>query len=418
MVIELIGKENNSRKVWIALTLILMGTLPEGIQADKNKSMANSVQQANNQLAFDLYKQFEREPGNLFFSPYSIEAALAMTYEGARGKTLEEMNKVLRLPKDREAVRETFTQIGNIFKERKDPYVLNLANALWAQEGFSFSKEYLALVERYYDGKAKNVDFKKNSENVRIQINSWIEGKTSGRIKDLIAPGMVNEMTRLILTNAIYFKGRWSVPFDKDFTKETDFQVNAVKTIKVSMMRPTDDSFNYAEAEDFQMLEIPYLGNSLSMIVLLPKNRDLLKIEESLVLEKFQKWQGLLRKTEVDLFLPKFKFETKYFMAKTLEKMGMATAFSMPEDYGGKADFSGMTGKKDLFVGEVIHQAFVEVNEEGTEAAAATAIVAPTGAAFNERRRTIFKVDHPFIFLIQEKKTGLILFIGRVIDPS
>jgi serpin B len=369
----------------------------------------SSVVNANNQFAFDLYSKYKSKDGNIFYSPYSISSALAMTYEGARGKTAEEMQAVFHFPQDASRRRDSFSKIYQQINKKDKKYKLSTANALWVQKDYKFLDDYFSLVDKYYGGKVTNLDFVNETEASRLTINSWVEEQTNNKIKDLIPPGILNSLTRLVLTNAIYFKGFWIKQFDKKDTKEEDFRISPDNKIKAQMMRLTGEeaNFNYAETDKLQILELPYEGNELSMLILLPKGDDLKAVEESLSSEKLSEWKSLLRSEEVNIYLPKFKFETKYFMAQDLKKMGMPTAFSL------EADFSGMTGQRDLFISQVIHQAFVDVNEEGTEAAAATAVMMETGLA----EPKIFKADHPFIFIIQERETGNILFIGRVSDP-
>ncbi len=368
-----------------------------------------AVVNANNGFAFDLYAkykdQFEGE--NVFFSPYSISTALAMTCEGARGKTAEEMQSVLYFPKDEDVRRPGFARIYNQINKEGKEYRLSTANALWAQKDYKFLDEYFTVVESFYGGKATNMDFGKDPEGSRQTINNWVEEKTNNKIKDLIPAGVL--LTRLVLTNAIYFKGTWVSQFDEEKTREEDFRVDGGKTVKAEMMYLKDDEaeFNYAETDDLQLLEMDYKGEDLSMIVILPKEGSLEKVEEMLSAEKLAEWKEMMHEREVDIFFPKFKFETKYFMAQDLSEMGMPSAF-------GGADFSGMTGNKNLFISEVIHQAFVEVNEKGTEAAAATAVIIKEMISMP----TVFRADHPFIFLIQQKQTGNILFLGKVMDPA
>lgn len=371
-----------------------------------------SVVDANNQFAFELYSQYKSRDGNIFFSPYSISSALAMTYEGARGKTADEIQSVFHFPKDESARKESFLKIYNQINKKDKKYQLHTANALWAQKNYLFLEDYFKSVEKYYGGKITNLDFVKETEKSRLTINKWVEGQTNDKIKDLVPPGSVDRDTRLVLTNAIYFKGFWLKQFDKKDTEEEDFRVSSGKTVKSRMMHSTGKGaeFNYAETDKLQILELPYEGKELSMLILLPKENSLESIEDSLNAEKLSELKSLLRKEEVDVYIPKFTFETKYFMAEDLCKMGMPTAFLV------SADFSGMTGKRDLFISEVIHQAFVDVNEEGTEAAAATAVVMIKTVVLGGIKT--FKADHPFIFIIQERETGNILFLGRVVNPG
>jgi serpin B len=368
----------------------------------------NSVINANNQFALDLYLKLEDEEGNIFFSPYSIFVALAMTYEGARGKTAEEMQSVFHFPEDENIRRPSFAKIYNLVNKKNKKYELHTANALWAQKDYKFLDEYINAIKKYYVGEVTNVDFAKATENARLSINKWVEEQTNDKIKDLIPPGVLNALTRLVLTNAIYFKGLWVKQFDKKETREEDFRVSPEKTVKVPMMSIIGEEFNYYETEKLQIIELLYEGEDLSMLIIIPKENDLKSLEESLSLEKLSELRSNLSEQQVDVYIPKFKFETKYFMVKTLKEMGMPTAFSMD------ADFSGMDGTKDLFIANVIHQAFVDVNEEGTEAAAAAGVVMELKAVMP----TVFRADHPFIFMIQERETNNILFLGRVIDPT
>jgi len=368
----------------------------------------NNVINANNQFALDLYLKLEDVEGNIFFSPYSISVALAMTYEGAKGETAEEMQSVFHFPEDENIRRPSFAKIYNLVNKKNKKYELHTANALWAQKDYKFLDEYINAIKKYYVGKVTNVDFVNATESARLTINKWVEEQTNNKIKDLIPPGVLNALTRLVLTNAIYFKGLWVKQFDKKETREEDFRVSPEETVKVPMMSITREEFNYYETEKLQILELLYEGEDLSMLIILPKEDDLKSLEESLSLEKLSELRNSLSEQQVDVYIPKFKFETKYFMAKTLKEMGMSTAFS------GDADFSGMDGTKDLFIANVIHQAFIDVNEEGTEAAAATGVVMELKAAMP----TVFRADHPFIFMIQERETNNILFLGRVIDPT
>jgi len=376
----------------------------------------DTVVGANNQFAFDLYSEYKSEKGNIFFSPYSISTALTMTYEGAKGKTAEEMQAVLRIPKDDEKRRLEFAKIYNQINKDSKNYKLSTANALWAQKDYQFLEEYINNVKEYYGGKTTNLDFIKETEKSRVIINDWVEDQTNNKIKNLIPRGAVDSLTRLVLTNAIYFKGTWVLQFDKKDTKDENFKTSSGKTVKVPMMKLISDDaeFNYAKADKVQILELPYDGEDLSMLLILPEEDNLKKLEKSISTKKLSEWKSAFKKQRVDIYIPKFKFETKYFMAETLKKMGMPTAFKWPG-----ADFSGMDGTRDLYIGEVIHQAFVEVNEEGTEAAAATAVIMEWGSAGGEKPAIpVFRADHPFIFIIQQKETGNILFMGRVSNPN
>lgn len=385
-------------------------TPPRANDTGATTEKVSAVVNANNQFAFDLYSKYKSKEDNVFFSPYSISTALAMTYEGARGRTAEEMQSVFRFPEDDDIRRPAFARIYNEINKKDRKYKLHTANALWAQRDYQFLDEYFSTTERYYGGKVASLDFARETEKSRQIINTWVEDQTNNKIKDLIPPRVIDPLTRLVLTNAVYFKGTWVLQFDKSKTREADFKVSPTKTVKAQMMSLTGEKakFNYAETEELQILEMPYEGEELSMLVLLPKEDTLDKLEQHLNVEKLEEWRGMLQERKIDVYMPKFKFETGYFMAQDLLEMGMPSAFT------GAADLSGMTGRRDLFISEVIHQALVEVNEEGTEAAAATAIVMAKAVFISN----IFRADHPFIFMIQQKDTGNILFLGRVMDPT
>jgi len=404
------------KKISIAILTFILAfalfgcTVPVDIPEPNKEDIANIIE-ANNQFALDLYSQF-KDDKNMFFSPWSISTALTMTYEGAKGQTAEEMKSVLHLPDNQETIKTSYYWIQSEINKEPKSYKLHTANALWAQQDYQFLQEYTDPMQKYYSAKITNLDFKTKTEESRITINKWVEKKTNNKIKDLISQGALSSLTRLVLTNAIYFKGTWLKQFDKKDTQEKDFHVTPEKTVKVDMMALTDKEakFNYAETDNLQILELPYDGEELSMLLLLPKD-NINSLENSLTAEKLSGWKQLLIEQRVKVFLPRFKFETKYLLAKDLVKMGMPTAFSP-----GVADFSGMDGTNNLFISGVIHQAFVEVNEEGTEAAAATAVIMEL-KAMPEPIPT-FIADHPFLFIIQETKTGNILFLGKVADPS
>jgi len=385
---------------------------PKVDDTGSTKQGMQDVANANNKFAFELYSQLNKsEKGNIFYSPYSISAALAITYEGAKGQTADEIKSVFHFPESN-VLRPNFAAIYNDINKGAKDYELRTGNALWVQQGFPLLGDYTSKVEKYYGGKAANLDFVKETEKSRQTINSFISEQTNNKIKDLIPSGFLDVMTRLVLTNAIYFKGTWQWEFDISDTRNEDFKVTPDNIVKVSMMNmyPKKASFNYVDTGEAQILELPYKGNKISMLIILP-TKDLASIESSLTAEKLNEYKSKMKETKLDsISLPKFEFNTKYFMKDTLSVLGMPTAFSE------RADFSGMTGKKDLFIDFVIHQAYIKVDEKGTEAAGATtAFVMELTSGIP---RNVFKADHPFIFLIQEKDTGNILFFGKVVNPA
>ena len=418
---------NKSLAIGIVLLILAIVTATLGLflfsyqsdqspQTDDTDSTQRGIQElvnANNKFAFELYLELDKnENGNIFYSPYSLSSALAMTYEGAKGQTADEMKSVFHFP-ETNTLRTNFAAIYNNINKKDKPYELRTGNALWAQQDYSFLKEYTDKVEKYYGGKVENLDFIRKTEISRQMINTFIEEQTNNKIKDLIPQGALTPLIRLVLTNAIYFKGTWTWEFDKSDTHDQDFKITSANIIKTPMMFMDNDKakFNYLDLGDLQILELPYKGEEISMLIVLP-TENLEAIRSSLTAENFEEWKSQLREDKLDaIYLPKFEFNTKYFMNDALSARGMPTAFS------NSADFSGMTGEKNLFISLVIHQAYIKVDEEGTEAAAATAVgVGLTSASVSPRRE--FKVDHPFIFIIQEKETGNILFIGRVTDPT
>jgi len=388
--------------------LFVCNILISAEKADKPKTLVTS----NNKFGLNLYKKFNDEQGNLFFSPHSITSALLMTYEGANGKTAEEMRSVMHLPQSKNSIRTDFKDILDEINNKAASYKLETANALWIQKKYPFVEDYFNTIRKYYGGRVTNLDFSKKAEESRITINEWIEGKTEDKIKNLIPKGMLNAMTVSVLTNAIYFKANWLVEFRTELTRDEKFTWSSGKGGITPMMHNTG-YYGYTETKDIQILEMDYKGNEISMMVILPKTNDIQKLEARLNLKNLNCWRDSLRTKRVKVSLPKFKFETKYFMSEDLQEMGMKTAFEYPQ-----ADFTGISPTGELFISEVVHQTFVEVAEYGTEAAAATAVVMEAGAAMPTEEPKIFKADHPFIFIIQQKNTGNILFMGKLYDPT
>jgi len=395
-----------------------------------------AVVAGNNGFACDLYRKLaETDKGNLFFSPYSTSTALAMTYAGAEGQTEAQMAKTLRFGLAEATLHDAFRQIVDDFnaaggaEKGKRPYDLTVANAVWVQQGYGVLGSFMDVVTDSYAAQACQADFAKDAEAARKVINTWVEEKTREKIKDLIGPGVLNDLTRMVLTNAIYFKGQWDTEFDKKLTRPAAFMPAASKdfrgrvaAVQVPLMNQTA-KFGYLETERMQALELPYKGGELSMLVLLPKSaplersgaryhtEDLVALEQSLTPENLAAWTKNLKEQKVRVALPRFKATLAFNLNDVLQSMGMTDAFDSV-----KADFSGMTGKKDLFIAAVLHKAFVDVNEEGTEAAAATAVVLELKGM--PEPPPVFRADHPFVFLIRHKPTGQVLFMGRVMDPT
>jgi serpin B len=386
-----------------------------GSVVDANDNVVNSngsVVDANNQFAFDLYSSIRNEAsGNIFFSPYSIFVACAMAYEGARGQTAAEMQSVFHFPDDNATLRSSIAAIDNELNENDANSILRVANALWVQKDYPLLDEYLAVIENYYAGNATNVDFRGANEQTRQTINAWVENKTENMINDLIPQGELDPSTVLLLTNAIYFNGTWVQPFNADETRNETFTVSENQTVEVPMMSSSDGSaFNYAEEPNLQILEMPYQGGNLSMLVLLPKDGNLASLEDSLTLEKLDQWRRELGPRPVDVYFPRFNLTAASDLSENLKAMGMPSAF-----FPGTANFSGMDGTRNLYIGSVIHKAYINVNEKGTEAAAATAVCVLCCCV---TQTPVFLADHPFMFMILDRTTGTILFMGSVVNPT
>lgn len=398
--------------IWTGLAL-LAGTGFGGEAFDSSKE--KSLVRGNTDFALDLYARLREVPGNVFFSPYSISTALAMTYAGARGQTAAEMAEVLHFGLPQEALHPAFSRLraqveGDAGKERRE---LSVANRLWGQEGHPFLAPFLAVTRDCYRAPLAQVDFIEQAEAARQAINRWIEENTRNRIKDLIEPGLLGPDTRLVLTNAIYFKGDWAKPFKRQATHPGPFFTGCGREVKTPLMNQTGN-FRYLKEEGFAALELPYKGDDLSMILFLPDRKEGLPAFErtftaSAALQATEKLRRQFSR-EIWITLPRFEMAYQCQLSEALIAMGMPRAFD-PD----RADLSGMTEAADLFVDAVIHKAFVKVDEEGSEAAAATA--AALGTLSGDSPPT-FRADHPFLFLIRDERTGSILFMGRVVDPS
>jgi serine protease inhibitor len=471
---------------------------------------------ANNAVAIDLYGRLSREnkDESLFFSPYSISSALVIVAQGARGETADQMGKVLRFPRglhqagDRpwkletihtglaalnrqfeaasrpapKAVRDRLARLRkqlaraneevrktqnrktaqkarkladeiNSIQARLDRYEVRVANALWGEKTYPFRQSYLDTISKHYGSEgAFPLDFVNDPEAARKRINAWVQKQTRDRIKNLIPSKAIDDMTRLVVTNAIYFKGQWSDPFREDETKPHDFTLAGGKKVKVAMMHGypggvrygalnKDGSFfdtpemvklgekkpkpRYPDQHGFEMLEMPYKGGDLSMVVIVPRSAGgLPALEKSLTAGSLEAQIGKLRGRSVEVFLPKFRLESSFNLAMALKALGMKRAFRSPQLKDG-AQFDGLSESRDprrkLYISGVLHKAFVEVSEKGTEAAAATAVL--TKEESDDAGTTVpftptFKADKPFLFLIRDQKSGTILFLGRILEPK
>ncbi|MBI3297609.1 MAG: serpin family protein [Elusimicrobia bacterium] len=366
----------------------------------------------NDAFAFALHAKLPKD-GNLFYSPYSLSSALAMAWAGAGGETAAEMAKVLgftqaaaEVHKDFQGTNEAINAVG-----KAGVVKLSAANSLWVEKTFALKKAFTDLCAGAYGGSANGADFKQAAGKARLAINAWVEGKTAGRIKDLVPEGGVHALTRLVIANAVYFKGDWEDPFMNESTQPASFTKADGAKVQAQFMNKTS-WHRFAELPDVQLLELAYKAESVSMLIVLPKKRDGLRdVEKRLNAAALARWTAALEGRKVQVALPKFKLEQTLSADKALAELGMARAFD-----AAKADFSGMSEEKGVFIGAVLHKAFVAVDEKGTEAAAATAVMMP-GSAMMSDPPPVFRADHPFLFLIRGPK-GVLLFVGRLADPA
>lgn len=375
-----------------------------------DKTVKNIIYNGN-QFAIDFYTKITQndDTGNVFFSPTSISTAFSILYEGARSNTAQEIQSVFGFLEDEQKRRLGYLSLHNSINEKNSKDMqISIANALWLAENFEPLATYTDTATTYYDSTVSTVDFVSN-DGVN-KINSWVDVQTQGKITDLLKPGSTGANTRMAITNAIYFKGLWEHPFDPDDTYESDFMLDKNNSVKVEMMTfPHKMKASYKSTESMEIIELPYRNNTASMLIILPNEIDGLgSIEESITIDNLKKWKEFPTiKRGINIHVPKFSLETEYDMLKILPDMGMPTVFNPVH-----ADLSGVTGYQSLYVSQAIHKAFVDVNEKGTEAAGATAIVT------DESGGPTFKADHPFLFIIQNNELDQILFIGRVMDPT
>ncbi|XP_012506836.1 PREDICTED: leukocyte elastase inhibitor isoform X1 [Propithecus coquereli] len=373
---------------------------------------------ANTRFALDLFRALnENNPtGNVFISPFSISSAMAMILLGTRGNTAAQLSKTFHFDSVEE-IHSRFQSLHADINKHGASYILKLANRLYGEKTYNFLPEFLASTQKTYGAELASVDFQHASEDARKAINQWVKGQTEGKIPELLAAGVVDNMTKLVLVNAVYFKGNWQEKFTKEATEDTPFRLNKKDTKTVKMMYQKK-KFPYGYIEDLRcrVLELPYQGKELSMLVLLPddiedESTGLKKIEEQLTFEKLHEWTkpGNLGTIEVNVGLPRFKLEDSYILNSDLTRLGVQDLFN-----SSKADLSGISGARDIFISKIVHKSFVEVNEEGTEAAAATAGIAVLAMLLPEED---FIADHPFLFFIRHNPSSSILFMGRFSSP-
>ncbi len=368
----------------------------------------SSLKDATNQFAIDIYQEL-KEDENVFFSPYSIFTAFSMVYEGAEGDTAEQIREAFNFSEDDRLRRMGSRQLHKMLNREDTGYEMKVGNAMWMQEEYEILKSFTDTIKNYYLSEANLLNFIADPEGSREIINNWVAKKTKDLIDELLPEGTISTDTRLVLTNAIYFKGDWKDEFDEGLTRDENFYVTPEETVEVPMMQRTEERYDYYENDNVQALRLPYKGEELSMLVVLPKDKNISALENSLTVEKRNYWRENLFSTDVDVYLPKFKLDTNYSLVDVLSKMGIIDAFTEKV-----ADFSGIEPRRELFISSVVHDAVISVDEKGTEAAAATGVVFDIESITMSKT---FRADHPFLFFIEENETGYILFMGKVGRP-
>jgi serpin B len=427
------GGKNVKKGFVLFVTIILLVSLAAcstpalsamTVKSDKPRLTLNDLENTdlteltagNTEFTLDLYQQLKEEDGNIFYSPYSLSAALAMTYAGARGETEQQMAEALKFYLSQDQLHPAFNYLEQFLATRGDGAVgkdgegfrLNIVNDIWGQKDFQFLDEFLDTMAENYGAGLRILDFINAPEEARTTINDYISEQTENRINDLIPEGLIDIMTRLVLTNAIYFNAAWQYPFNEDLTADGIFHLLDGNEVTVPMMYQ-DENFGYTEGEGYQAIELKYDGEELSMVILLPEEGQFNSFEQSLDAETLNGIINNLKQTHVELALPKWEYEDFFKLKETLKAMGMPVAFS------DAADFSGITGKRDLYIDEVVHKSFVSVDEAGTEAAAASAVIMKLSGMPVDVAQ--FTADRPFIYLIRDIETGSVLFMGRMVNP-
>ena len=404
-------------------TIVLQ--IPSLMPLKMRKVQLRELVQGNNDFAFDLYRALSDEEGNLFYSPFSVSQALAMTFAGARGETERQMADTLQYQLPQSSLHPTFNALDRALASRgKDPrgtpkegeakqyFRLNIANAVWGQHGFGFLPDFLDVLAENYGAGMRLMNFAGAPEESRARINDWVAEETEDKVKDLLPPRTIDPLTRLVLTNAIYFNASWHRLFDRRQTKVRPFHLEGGDIVDVPMMTETSkDFYGYTRGDGYQAVDVPYSYGEMSMTVLLPDEGDLGALEDSLNAELLDQIMDDIEIDYITLTMPLFKFESEFSLGETLAGMGM------PDAFDDRADFSGMTGSRDLLISHVVHKAFVSVDERGTEAVASTAgvVILVSGSS---KEPIPVTVNRPFIFLIRDTATGTVLFLGRVMNPD
>jgi serpin B len=403
----------------LSIGIIAMGacktkqkTHTETDKSSMNLSTSSHLVADNNAFAFDLYKKINPDNTNCFYSPFSISAAMAMTYAGAKESTSTQMATVMRFPDNKAPFYSEYKDYLEKLKlYNNENTIMGIANSIWAQQDYKFKKEFFAIIKDYFLSEINNLDFKKDPEGSRKQINQWVENKTNQKIKYLIQQGMIDDLTRLVLVNAIYFKAAWSMPFDKNNTKKMNFNISSNNPVSVDYM-VAENMYKFYDDTELSAIEIPYSNNNLSMLIVMPKAYEGLGVlKNNIGIGFYNKINSQTVNQTVKLMMPKFTINSEYELSKIFKDMGMTEAFS------DRADFSDMTvSPKELKISKVVHKTFIATDEAGTEAAASTAVIMRIKSAPVQVKE--FKIDRPFLFVIKDNANGSILFMGNIYNPA
>ncbi len=377
----------------------------------------HSLIEGNNTFAVDLYQSLHSEAGNLIFSPYSISEALAMTYAGARGETETELANVLHFVLPQSQLHPAFnsldldlTEVVQTADKDQEPLQLKIANAIWAEQTYPFLPEFLDRIALNYGAGIHLADFRNAHERARREINGWVEDQTDDKIRDLVPEGALDELTRMVLVNAIYFKADWLDPFDKESTRDGSFHLLDGSVVETPMMSQPMYHVPYADGDGFQAIELKYAGNTAAMDIIVPDDGRFAEFETALKNSVLAGILENLQEVSIQISMPKFNFTSEFNLSDRLKELGMPAAFD-PE----RADFTGMSDARELYISDVLHKSFVVVDEKGTEAAAVTAVI--MGVTSMPMFEFSLDIDRPFLILIRDLETGQILFMGRVVNP-
>src|SRR6056297_1462357 len=393
------------KKTLILLLLIIIQST-DSLKAQNKQIIVDN----NNRFAIDVYKELKENKSNLIFSPFSISTAMAMTYAGAENKTAKEFQKTLFFLEDKQLFHQEFNHLfQGIASDKKSSVEFHNANSLWIQQNFKLKDEFLNITKKYYSSALYYTDFNQKGKSAE-KINGWVEKNTQNKIRNLIQPSALGSDTRLVLINALYFKGRWDKPFRKEKNSEEPFTTARNEEVTTTFMNGQIKTWYYKDCLK-EIIEIPYTNKDYALMIILPKNYRKLKwVERFLSVKCLERYEKKKEKYNVKISIPKFNMDSEFNLKDLFQELGMKEAFS------GDADFSGMTEKPKLFIDEVIHKSTINVNEEGTEAAAATAVIMRRTAVLIEN--VTFKANRPFIYAIKNTNDGSIYFLGKVVNPE